>query len=69
MSTGPERAIFTVGLHDGMWSVEHDGQFFDHSVDKEVAKAAANRRARQSHDGGRPSQVKIAGEGGYFERT
>ena len=62
----PDRAVFTVTRHEGVWSVEHEGQSFGHSSDKEVAKAAANRRARETQDGGRPCQVKIWGEYGYF---
>ena len=34
----PDRAVFTVTRHDGQWAVEHAGEFFGHSVDKEVAK-------------------------------
>jgi hypothetical protein len=66
MSAQIERAVFTVSLTDGMWAVEHDGKYFDHSKDKEVAKAAANRRAREAHNEGRPSKVQVTGEIGFF---
>ena len=33
------RAVFTVTRHDGRWAVEHDGEYFGHSADKDVAKA------------------------------
>ena len=59
-----ERALFTV-LRDGdAWAVEHDGRFFGHSVEKEVAKAFALKRAREVVDGGRGAQVRVQGEGG-----
>ncbi len=60
------RAIFTVARHDDKWAVEHEGQYFDHSIDKEEAKAAANRRARAAQDAGRPCQVRVTGEHGFF---
>jgi predicted NAD/FAD-binding protein len=59
------RAVLTVTRSDGVWSVEHEGQSFGHSADKEVAKAAANRRALQMLDGGQPCQVKVWGEMGF----
>jgi len=60
----PDRAILMVARHEGVWSVEHDGQTFGHSRDKEVAKAAANRKAREMQDSGRPCQVRVHGEHG-----
>ena len=66
MRTILERAVFTVSRHDGLWAVEHDGEVFGHSEDKEVAKAAANKRAREAQDGGRPCQVRVSGEHGFF---
>ena len=57
-----DRAIFTVGPHDGAWAVEYDGDFIDHSDDKEEAKASANKRARAAQDAGRPCLVRISGE-------
>ena len=62
----PERTIFTVIRHDGAWAVEHGGEYFGHSADKEVAKAFAYKRARQMLDGGRACQVRIYGEHGFF---
>ena len=61
-----ERAIFTVVRHPSGWAVEHLGQISDASPDKEVAKAAANRRARASQDAGKPCLVRVFGEHGYF---
>lgn len=62
----PDRAVLTVQRHDGSWAVELEGQHFGHSPDKEVAKAAANRRARQILDSGRACQVRIFGEHGFW---
>jgi len=45
-----DRTVITVARHDGLWAVEHEGAFSDHSLDKEEAKAAANKRARASQD-------------------
>ncbi|WP_374468352.1 hypothetical protein [Phenylobacterium sp.] len=61
-----ERAVLTVVRHDGAWAVELDGEFFGHSPDKEVCKAAANRRARSMQDDGRACQVRVMGEHGFF---
>ena len=66
MSVQTERAVITVTRHDGAWVVEQDGEHFDHSPDKEVAKASANKRARQMQDAGRPCQVRVSGELGFF---
>jgi hypothetical protein len=62
----PDRAILTVLPDDGGWAVEHEGERFDRSPDKEVAKASAHKRARQMQDAGRPCQVRIHGEYGYY---
>lgn len=61
-----ERAVLTVLRHDGGWSVEHDGVYFGQSVDKEVAKAAANRLARSLQDDGRACQIRVSGEHGFW---
>jgi len=62
----PDRAVLSVIRHDGGWAVEYDGDHFGHSIDKEVAKAFANKRARQILDAGRPCKVRISGEDGFF---
>ncbi len=61
----PNRAVLTVKRSEGVWRVEHEGEAFGHSPDKEVAKAAAHRHARSMQDGGRPCQVQVQGELGY----
>lgn len=66
MQKGLERAVLTVALRDGVWAVELDGDTFGHSPDKDVAKAAANKRAREVQDNGRPCQVRVSGELGFF---
>ena len=66
MRTSPDRAVLTVTRQDGVWRVESEGETFGHSPDKEIAKAAANRHARQMLDGGRPCQVRVYGEHGFW---
>jgi hypothetical protein len=61
-----DRAVFTVTKHNGLWAVEHCGDYFGHSPDKEIAKAEAAKRMRQVHDGGRPCQIRVSGETGFF---
>ena len=66
MRNAPERAIFTVVRHELGWAVEHGGELSDVSTDKEVAKAAANKRARAAQDAGKPCLVRVTGEHGFF---
>lgn len=66
MRNAPERAVFTVVRHAGGWAVEHDGEVSDATADKEVAKAAANKRARAAQDAGQPCLVRVTGEHGFF---
>ncbi len=66
MRITPDRAILTVARHNGSWVVEMEGEHFGHSIDKEIAKAAANKRAREIQDGGRPCQVRVNGDHGFF---
>jgi hypothetical protein len=61
-----DRAVLTVLRHDGAWVVEHEGEHFGHSSDKEIAKASAHKRARQIQDGGRACQVRVFGEHEFF---
>lgn len=64
----PNRTVLTVRRLDGLWRVEpDDGECFGHSVDKDVARAAASRRAREMSDAGRPCQVHIQGEKRYAD--
>jgi hypothetical protein len=63
-----ERAVFTVVQHDRGWAVEHEGRIFDSSPVRDVALAAASRRARASNDGGRPAQIRMQGEHGFTLR-
>jgi hypothetical protein len=62
----PDRETFTIMRHLGGWVVEHKGQYFDPSPTQEEARAAANRRARVEQDAGRPCQVRVTGEAGFF---
>ncbi|HEX5262279.1 MAG TPA: hypothetical protein VFW13_02050 [Phenylobacterium sp.] len=61
-----ERETVTVARHDGRWAVEHRGEFFGHTSEKEEAKASANKRARALADEGRACQVRVSGEHGFF---
>jgi len=58
--------IFRVVQHDGAWSVEHDGRRSNRSPDKAVAVASATKLARAALSAGRPVQVRVEGETGYF---
>lgn len=62
----PDRVVFTVARHQDGWAVEQDGVITDRAQDKEVAKAAANKRAREVQDRGQPCQVRVSGEHGFF---
>jgi hypothetical protein len=61
----PLRTVFNVTRHQLGWAVEHEGEIFDTSTDKEAAKAAANKRARAEQDAGRPCQIRVEGEQGF----
>ena len=58
-----ERTVFTVVRLEGVWAVEHDGEVFGHTSDKEVAKACAHKRAREVVDAGGAVQIRVFGEG------
>ncbi len=60
-----ERSVLTVVRQDGSWAVELNGELFGLSADKEIAKAAANKRARELQDSGHPCQVRVTGESGF----
>jgi hypothetical protein len=62
----PERLTFTVARHDGGWAVEHEGSYHDHTPDKEIAKAAAHKRARAASDAGQACLVRVTGEHGFY---
>ncbi len=64
-----DRTVLTVLRHDGGWSVEQDGDFFGQSADKEVAKAAAHRRALSLQEAGRACRVRVSGEHGFWARS
>jgi hypothetical protein len=66
MRTESDRAVFTVTRHNGLWAVEHSGDYFGHSPDKEVARAEATKRIRQVQDTGRACQIRVSGEKGFY---
>ena len=56
------RQVLNVAKQDGVWSVNHGGDPFGHSRDKEIARAAALRRARELLDKGQACEVRVFGE-------
>jgi hypothetical protein len=64
MRTVLDRTVLAVSRNDGIWRVEHEGREFGHSRDKEIAKAAAHRYARELQDAGRACEVRVSGEHG-----
>ena len=62
----PPRETFIIRRHLGGWAVEYNGDLLDPSPTQEEARAAANRRARALQDAGRPCQVRVSGEAGFF---
>lgn len=65
-SDGQTRAIFTITPHESGWAIEHDGEILDPCRTIEEARAAASRRARACQDVGRPCQINVKGERGFF---
>jgi hypothetical protein len=57
-----DRAVLTVLRRGDSWAVELEGEPFGVSPDKEISKAAANKKARELQDAGTPCQVRVAGE-------
>jgi hypothetical protein len=57
-----DRVVLTLARNAGVWSVDLEGGAFGHSFDKEVARAAAIKRARDIQDGGRACEVRVMGE-------
>lgn len=60
------RIVFTVTRDRELWAVEHLGEYYDHSRDKNEARASANKRAREAQNSGAACQVRVSGETGYF---
>ncbi len=58
--------IFRIVQHDGAWSVEHEGRYSNRSQDKAEVMASASKLARAAAGSGRPAQVRVEGEAGYF---
>jgi hypothetical protein len=63
-----DRVVLTVSPHQDGWAVEQGGEYSDHSANKEEAKAAATKQARRLIDSGKPCQVVVSGDVGYFVR-
>jgi hypothetical protein len=65
----PSRAVLRVVREDGVWRVEYGDASFGQSAEKEVARAAAHRRAREMIDAGQACEIQVSGEqyrGGPF---
>jgi hypothetical protein len=60
------REVYTVTRHMDGWAVEHNGAYSDASHSKDEARAAAHKHARAAHDAGRPCQVTVSDETGFF---
>ena len=60
------RTIFTVLRRDGGWLVEHEGEDFGHSTDREITRAFAYKRAQELSQSGKACQVLVSGEHGAF---
>lgn len=60
-----QRVVITVCRNDGLWAAEEAGVFFGVSVDKDVAKASATKRARERMGQGHACQIRISGEHGF----
>jgi hypothetical protein len=61
LATGPSASNRCCGRR---W--RQDGVHFGQSADKEVAKAAASRRARTLQDDGQACQIRVSGEHGFW---
>ena len=62
----PAPLIFRVIHQDGAWSVEHEGHLSNRSADKATVIASATKLARAAANDGRPVQIRVDGETGYF---
>lgn len=66
MRITPERTVLSIVRHADGWAIEIDGDLFASFPDKDIARAAANKRAREMLDDGQPCQVRVSGEQGFF---
>jgi len=62
MRAVPDRTLLTVARREGVWRVEHGGEPFGHSGEKQVAQAAAHRRAGEMLRAGQPCEIRVEGE-------
>jgi len=59
------RVVITVRRNEGLWAAEEGGVFFGASIDKDIAKASAARRAREHMQEGQACQIRVSGEHGF----
>ncbi len=65
-TASPSREVFTIARRQEGWAVEHRGELLHASPSRDEVVAAAHRLARAAHDAGRPSQVTVGDEPGFF---
>jgi hypothetical protein len=65
-SSTPPREIFTIARREDGWAVEHRGEYSHASACRDDVVAAAHRLARACHDSGKPAQVTVGDEPGFF---
>jgi len=59
------RVVITVCRNEGLWAAEEGGVFFGASIDKDIAKASAAKRAREHMQHGQACQIRVSGEHGF----
>lgn len=59
------RVVITVRRNEGLWAAEEDGVFFGASLEKDIAKASATKRAGEHLRRGQACQIRISGEHGF----
>lgn len=60
-----DRIIITVCRSGSLWAAEEGGVFFGASVEKDIAKASAAKRAREHMQQGHACQIRVSGENGF----
>ncbi|ODT89875.1 MAG: hypothetical protein ABS78_00630 [Phenylobacterium sp. SCN 70-31] len=66
MRSEASRVVIHVLRHEGGWAAEFEGELFAYSLDKEISRAGALRRARTLFDAGRACQVTVQGETAFL---
>ncbi len=61
------RIVYEVTPNGGMWKAERDGDFFGQWPTKETAEEAAKGAAREEHERGGLTQVRVHKSDGTFD--